>query len=101
MTESERFTAMRRGGQYGVWVAGTCAIPVAVVGAFGGLQSPTIMGIISAIALTLIVVHICCIPAWLSAQRRFLCSTQWAREQGLRPENLRLFASDDSMEQQF
>ena len=90
MTDSERFTAMRRGGQYGLWVAGTCVLPAfAVVGALGGLQSPTIIGIIGAIAVTLILVHICCIPAWLSAQRRFLCSTQWAREQGIRPENLR------------
>ena len=94
MTDSERFTAMRRGGQYGVWVLGTFAIPVgAVVFALGGLQSPALVGSIIAIAIALILVHICCIPAWLRAQRRFLCSTQWAREQGLRPTDLRLFTS--------
>src|SRR3954468_5500726 len=47
MTDSERLTAMRRGGKYGVWVAGTCMLPIfAVVGALGGLQSRTIIGII-------------------------------------------------------
>ena len=94
MTDSERFTAMRRGAQYGVWVAGTFALPFsAVVFAVFGHHSPTIIGI----AMALILVHICCIPAWLRAQRHFLCSTQWAREHGLRPEELHLFASRGSM----
>ena len=97
MTDSERFTAMRRTARYGVWVAGTFALPVsAVVVAVFGLHSPTIIGTIIGIAMALILVHICCIPTWLSAQRRFLCSTQWAHEQGLRPEDLHLFASRSS-----
>jgi hypothetical protein len=98
MTDSERLTAMQRGGLYGVWVAGTFAIPVGVLAGLGWLQIPasvdTIIGI--AIAITLIVIHICCIPAWLRAQRRFLSSTQWAREQGLQPADLHLFASRNS-----
>jgi hypothetical protein len=97
MTDSEQFTAMRRAGSYGMWVAGTVAIPVgAVAFALGGLHSLTIICTIIGIAITLMLVHICCIPAWLRAQRRFLCSTKWAIEQDLRPEDLQLFASGDS-----
>jgi hypothetical protein len=97
MTDSERFTAIRRSEHYGAWVAVTFALPLsAVVFALGWLQSPAIMGAIIGIAITLILVHICCVPAWLRAQRRFLCSTQWAREQGLRSAHLNLFASRSS-----
>ncbi len=98
MTDSERFTAMRRGGLYGAWVAGTFAIPVGVLVGLGLLQIRGNVGAIIgiAIAITLILVHICCIPAWLRAQRRFLSSTQWAREKGLRPADLHLFASRGS-----
>ena len=98
MTDSERFTAMRRGGLYGAWVAGTFAVPVGVLVALGWLHvlanTGAIIGI--ATAITLILVHICCLPIWLRAQRRFLTSTQWAREQGLRPADLHLFASRGS-----
>lgn len=45
-----------------------------------------------AVALCLIILHIVCIPAWLKSQRRFLCATQWAKEQGVSSDRLRLFA---------
>jgi hypothetical protein len=96
MTDSERFATMRRGGLYGAWVAGTFAIPVV---ALGWLQISANIGAVIGItiAITLILVHICCVPAWLRAQRRFLTSTQWARERELRPEDLHLFASRGSI----
>jgi hypothetical protein len=97
MTDFERSTAMGRSGRYGVWVAATVALPFsAVVFALGGLQSRAVIGTVVGIAIALVVVHICCIPAWLSAQRRFLCSTQWARQQGLRAAQLHLFGSRGS-----
>src|SRR5207344_1294451 len=80
MTDCERFTAMRRSGQYGGWVAATVSLPaMAAVFALGWLESPAIIGAIIGTAIALILVHICCIPAWLRSQRRFLCSTEWAR----------------------
>src|SRR3954454_21642674 len=93
MTHTEWSTALTRAVGYGVWVAATLALPFnAIVLAWWQHLSPIIIGI----AILLILVHICCIPAWLSSQRRFLCSTQWGREQGLRPQDLHLFATPAS-----
>jgi hypothetical protein len=85
MTDAEKAEALRRGGIYGVWVAATFAVPLsfAIVE-----RSPWLV----ALATVLVVIHIVCIPIWQRMQRRFLCSTAWAQEQGIAPDRLRMFA---------
>ncbi len=85
MTEAEKREASRRGAFYGLWVAATFAIPVslAVVA-----PNPTLL----VIAAVLIVIHIACLPLWFRRQRRYFCSTAWAREQGFTPERLKLLS---------
>ena len=83
MTDAEHGTASNRAALYGLWVAATVAVPVAIA---TGDSSPRTL-VIAAVLGTL---HIACIPVWLKRQKRFLCSTSWARLQGLVPERIRL-----------
>lgn len=85
MTAEEKEIAEKRGGMYGIWVALTFAIPV---GMAVGFRETTAVVIAAAI---LAAIHIGFIPFWLRSQRQFLCNTQWAREQGMSAEELRLF----------
>jgi len=84
MTDAERAKVAERGGGYGLWVAATFALPLAFALAYRSLV--TII-----IAAVLVTVHVICVPFWQRGQKRFLCSTAWAREQGLTPERIRLF----------
>ena len=89
MTAAEQREAARRGGLYGMWVAATSLlIPLGCAFGFGS----HILG--GASAAGLIILHIACIPVWQKMQMRFLCSTAWAREQGIRPEQFSLFSSN-------
>ena len=84
MTLEEKATVVKRGGLYGVWVATTAAIPIGIAVA---VQHTAVI----VIAAILVAIHTACIPFWQRSQRRFLCKTKWAREQGISPEQLRLF----------
>jgi hypothetical protein len=85
MTDAEYWEASSRGGFYGLWTAATFAIPVSFI---VGERSQWLM----VVAAVLIVIHIACIPIWQKMHRRFLCSTAWAREHGITPDRLRMFA---------
>jgi hypothetical protein len=85
MTDGEKAVASRRGGLYGFWVFATFAGPLSIAVVY---PQPGLI----AIAAVLVVVHIVCIPVWQRMQRKFLCSTSWAREHGCTPERLRMFA---------
>jgi hypothetical protein len=85
MTDDEMVIAMRHAGAYGIWVALTFAVPLAQA-----LTHPNPVVIV--IAAILVTVHIVCIPVWRKMQKRFLSSTAWAREQGITPEQIRMFA---------
>jgi hypothetical protein len=85
MTDAERARLAERGGAYGLWSAGTLALPLAVA-----LTSRSVLTFV--IAAVLITVHLICIPIWQKQQKRFLCSTAWAREHGITPDRLRMFA---------
>jgi hypothetical protein len=94
MTWSEKTMAAVRGGAYGFWVAGTFAFPVASLVWYSlGLGPAPMPAIPVPIAAFLIVLHIVCLPIWWRSQRRFLCSTRWAREQDIQPDVLALFSS--------
>ena len=77
--------ASARGGAYGLWSAVTFAFPLTY--AFTSRSLGTIV-----IATVLVTVHLVCIPIWQKKQKRFLCSTAWARDCGITPDRLRMFA---------
>ncbi len=85
MTDAERATLADLGGAYGLWSAGTLALPLAVA-----LTSRSVLTVV--IAAVLVTVHIIRIPIWQKQQKRFLCSTDWARERGITPDRLRMFS---------
>jgi hypothetical protein len=83
MKMAEKWAAAMRGALYGMWVAVSVAIPLGVV-----IAHPSWVTL--CLTATLVVAHILCIPVWQRKQREFLCSTDWARSQGLTPERLKL-----------
>jgi hypothetical protein len=85
MTKAEKREGQRRGALYGLWVAATFAIPLSQAMFF---PNPALV----TIAAILIIIHIACVPLWLGRQRKYFCSTAWAKEQGFSPERLRLFS---------
>ncbi len=85
MTDAERAEASRRAGLYGIWVAATFAVPLA----FAMSERSHLFTVIAAVLVT---IHVICIPIWQKMQRRFLCSTAWAREHGITSDRLRMFA---------
>ena len=85
MTDAERTKASARGAAYGFWSAVTFAVPLAI--AFTSRSLGT-----TVIAAVLVTVHLIRIPIWQKKQKQFLCSTAWARERGITPDRLRLFA---------
>lgn len=85
MTDAGKSEASRRGGRYGCWVAATFAVPLA----FAMVERSLLFVIITVV---LVAIHVGCIPVWQRMQRRFLCSTTWAREQGVTPDRLKIFA---------
>ncbi|MCX6847922.1 MAG: hypothetical protein NTY98_03285 [Verrucomicrobia bacterium] len=85
MTDAEIAKASARSGAYGLWSAVTFALPLAVAFTSRSLG-------VSVCAVVLVAVHLVCIPIWQKKQKRFLCSTDWARERGIKPDRLRMFA---------
>jgi hypothetical protein len=84
-TPAEHRTAMLFGALYGLWVAATFAIPIT----FNALFS---MPLLTRAALVfLIIIHLIAIPVALKFQKRLLCRTEWAKAQGIQPEQLKLF----------
>lgn len=90
LTPAEWRMAVLRGAGYGAWCALTFSLPVTAL-VFSIFASPlrSVPVYLGAAALTAL--HLACVSRWLGMQRRLLCSTKWAREQGLMPEGLRLF----------
>lgn len=84
MTPQEKSETARRGAWYGVWCALTLAIPLSQI-LVAHPYFPVYM------ALILMIIHLACIPIWQSWQRRFLCATQWAKQQEIQPNALKLF----------
>ena len=85
MTDAERATLADLGGTYGLWVAGTLALPLTFALTYRSV-------LIVVIAAVLVTVHIIRIPIWQKQQKQFLCSTAWARNRGITPDRLRMFA---------
>ena len=80
--EKQRF--VRHGVGYGLWVAATVGLPINIA-----LQAEHVVA--WGIAGGLLLIHLVALPMWQARMRRMLCSTEWARSQGVTPENLGLF----------
>lgn len=89
MTDAEKSTVTRRGATYGVWVAISFALPGPFLAM--GLLTGRLSMMFGMLGGLLILAHIACIPIWQRRQRKFLCSTVWARENGIKPNSLKLF----------
>ena len=84
MTPSERSRTVTRGLLYGLWGLATVAGPLVL----GWWLASTPLQVMAGVLLA---VHFGAVPAWQRHVRRFLCDTEWAQAQGLRPGTLRLF----------
>ncbi len=84
MSADERRDATRRAVFFGLWNAGTFFVPLFLLW-FSSLPA-SMNGIYAGAALALgLSFH----PLLRRMEREFLCSTAWAREQGIRPDELR------------
>lgn len=90
MIEAERREAVKRSLLFGLWNAMTFFGPMFCV-MFMSLPSP--MGWIYGGAI--LIVGLSFYPLWLRMQREFLCSTAWARQRGIKPDDLRGFVPRD------
>jgi hypothetical protein len=72
---------------YGVWVALTVGLPLGSGCAYWNHISLAVR----ILGVFLFALHVAGVPLWLRAQKRFLCSTQWAQTHDYQPERLRLF----------
>jgi hypothetical protein len=84
LSRAEKQCLVRHGFVYGLWVAATVGLPISIA-----LQAEHVVA--WGIAAGLLLVHLVALPMWQARVRRMLCSTEWARSQGVTPENLGLF----------
>ena len=84
VTPAEKQRIVRHGFGYGLWVAATVGLPINIA-----LQAQHVVAWV--IAAGLLLVHLAALPMWQARVRRMLCATEWAKSQGVTPENLRLF----------
>lgn len=85
MTDAERAEDPQRGADYLLWLGVTLVSPLAFA-----LTYRTPAAIVN--AAILVTIHVVCLPIWQKRQKRFLCSTAWARKQGFTPERVKMFA---------
>lgn len=83
LTRAENDKLLAAARRYGVWCATTGAIPIGLSVAF-----PSPFNIL--LAVVLLTIHLIRIPFYLRWQKKFLCSTDWAKEHGYDPEKLKL-----------
>lgn len=91
MTEAEKRENMKRGLLFGLWNAGTFFGPFFFI-QFSSLPNP--MNWIYGGAILCIGLFF--YPLWQRMVREFLCTTDWARQQGIRPEQLKRTSSSST-----
>jgi ABC-type branched-subunit amino acid transport system permease subunit len=92
MTKAERRSALKRGASWGILVG---VVP-GMVGLILGVlvfESATVGVTICSLAFLLIVVVLYkkWSPGLVKSQQNFLASTEWAKGQGVRPDDIRLY----------
>lgn len=92
MTDAERSASNRDGlifgGIYGIWCALSLVGPGMLIAL--GLISGNLRPAVGFVGVLLIVVHFAFIPVVQRRQRRLLCNTSWARENGIESDTLKL-----------
>jgi len=86
MTEPERKQMSLHSALFGIWNAATWFAPV-----FGGMFAASGFGVM--LGLCCSVVGLCFFPFLIRFQREMLCSTAWAKAQGITPEQLGLMSA--------
>jgi len=86
MTDAEKSKMEWFALRYGLWVGGTFAIPLTNL--ILHHENPLVV-VISAILVTTFII---CLPYWLKTKKQMLCSTTWAKEQGVTPDQIKRFA---------
>jgi len=82
LTPAEHAEMTKRGLLFGIWNAATFFAPFFCI-----MFLPAPIGWIYGIAA--LVIGLSFYPMWNRMQREFLCSTEWARQRGLRPDQLK------------
>ncbi len=84
MTDDEKKRGMIRGCCFGLWV-GLFLTPLANEYIIRNLNISTTT------AIVFIILNIIFIPSWFKSQKRFLCSTKWAKSQGYNSDQIALY----------
>jgi hypothetical protein len=86
MTRREKRAAGVRSGTFGAWMGISFAVPFSQ--ALSQIHRGQVVSLTSAVCGVLMVLFFASIPTLLRRQSIFLCSTQYARQNGIKPEDL-------------
>lgn len=99
MTKTERRAAIRRGAWWGLLVGmvpGMIALVLGVVVFRSALVVVTVCFLV--LPLIALVLYRKWLPSVVRSQQAFLASTEWARSQGIKPEDIRLYKTHENAE---
>ena len=88
MTESEKAACTKYGIWFGIWNAATFFLPMAIVN-----FTPIPVPLNWIIAASVLMIGLAFYPLWWKKDAALLCSTTWARQQGIDPASLPMFPS--------
>ncbi|MBU0477681.1 hypothetical protein KKC91_03845 [bacterium] len=83
MTEIEKKEVIRMGRMYGLWVALTFAIPLSFI--FATMRRPIIPIFVALIVVPIFIIGT---RGLRRKQKKFLCSTEWAKSKGYTPDRI-------------
>lgn len=86
MTRREKRLAGMRMTMFGAWIGVTFAVPFSQL--LAQIHKGPFWGFTTGICGLLIAAFAASVPFMLRSQSLFLCSTQWARQQGIQPQDL-------------
>jgi hypothetical protein len=92
MTKTERRSALKRGASWGILVGVVPGMAGLILGVVV-LESATVGVAICSLAFPLValVLYRKWSPSLVKSQQSFLASTEWAKGQGMRPDDIRLY----------
>ncbi|MEY3456846.1 MAG: hypothetical protein RL215_3 [Planctomycetota bacterium] len=86
MTRREKRASGVRFGLFGAWLGMSCAVPLSQ--ALAQIHRGQLFGLTTAVCAILIISFLFSVPILLRRYSIFLCSTKYARQQGIRPQDL-------------
>jgi len=75
---------------YGLWCAVSVALPMQLIAI--GFMTNNLNLLVAIPGGMLLVAHVAGIPIWQRRQRHFRCSTEWARQNEIKPQELTFFS---------